>query len=464
MMVRIFNAYFPSRALLVCLAETILVASSFIVITIVFLGPDSDLFLVYEGGLAKILLVTLVFIVCMYYLDLYDSLVLTNRREILIRLLAAVGVGTVIIAILYKAYPEVQIDLHQFVPGIALVLLLIGGWRELVVRGLSSRHLVERALLVGEGPLAIDLAEQFTTRPEIGIQLVGFVSDNPARMNGAPLECLGSCDQLIPAVKKSAATRLVVALEERRGTLPVESLLWLKTDHSIRVQDGADVYETLTGKLPIDSLRLSWLLFSPGFRVSPRFLFCKRVLSLAISTLLLILCLPLMALIAIIIRLDSTGPPILCQRRVGQHGRTFVLYKFRSMFDGADADGNHAPVGDDDARVTRVGRILRRTRLDELPQLYNILRGDMHFVGPRPFVPDQEEELVQQIPLYSQRWVAKPGVTGWAQVRRGYNSTLADNKEKLAYDLFYIKNMSAGLDLLILFMTIKILLLGRGGR
>ena len=464
MMVRILNAYFPARALLVCLGETILVAMSFLLVTRVYLGPDAELFLAYEGGAAKILLVTLVFIVCMYYLDLYDSLVLTNRREILVRLLAAIGIGTLIFALLYTAYPGAQIDLHQFVPGICLVLVLIGIWRELVVRGLSSHHLVERALLLGEGPLAIDLAEQFVKRPEIGIRLVGYVSDDPGRMNGLPLEYLGRCDRLISAVKKSGATRLVVAVEERRGILPVEGLLSLKTGHSVRVQDGVDVYETLTGKLPVQSLRLSWLLFSPGFRVSRSLLFNKRLLSVVVSGLLLVLTSPIMLLIALIIRLDSPGPVIFRQTRVGQHGKIFVLYKFRSMFDGSDANGAHPPLGDYDGRMTRVGRILRRTRLDELPQLYNILRGDMHFVGPRPFIPEQEQELIQKIPLYGQRWVVKPGVTGWAQVKRGYCVTLEDNQEKLAYDLFYIKNMSVRLDLLILFVTVKILLLGRGGR
>jgi len=169
-----------------------------------------------------------------------------------------------------------------------------------------------------------------------------------------------------------------------------------------------------------------------------------------------------MLLIVLAIRLDSPGPAIFRQKRVGRGGKTFTLYKFRSMFDGLQAD--HRPAEKEDDRITRLGSVLRRTRLDELPQLYNILRGDMHFVGPRPFVPEQEHELVTAIPFYNQRWNVKPGATGWAQVNRAYCATVEDNAEKLAYDLFYIKNMSISLDLLILFKTIKILLLGRGGR
>jgi lipopolysaccharide/colanic/teichoic acid biosynthesis glycosyltransferase len=171
-----------------------------------------------------------------------------------------------------------------------------------------------------------------------------------------------------------------------------------------------------------------------------------------------------MALIALAIRLDSNGPAIFRQKRVGLRGEIFTLFKFRTMRNGVEQDENYLPAGRTDSRFTRLGRLLRRTRMDELPQLFNILRGDMHFVGPRPFVPNQESECVEKIPYYRQRWVVKPGATGWAQVNRGYNVTMEDNQDKLGYDLFYIKNISVGLDLLILFKTMKILLLGRGAQ
>ena len=224
------------------------------------------------------------------------------------------------------------------------------------------------------------------------------------------------------------------------------------------------MYEAITGKLPIESLRLSWLLFSPGFQVSRSLIIYKRVSSMIWSAAVLILASPLMALIALAVRLDSDGPAIFRQKRVGQHGKTFTLFKFRTMVYGIDQGEDYRPAEKADSRFTRLGKLLRRTRMDELPQLFNILRGDMHFVGPRPFVPNQEKECVELIPYYSQRWAIKPGATGWAQVNRGYNLTIEDNKDKLAYDLFYIKNISVGLDLLILFTTIKILLLGRGSQ
>jgi lipopolysaccharide/colanic/teichoic acid biosynthesis glycosyltransferase len=187
-------------------------------------------------------------------------------------------------------------------------------------------------------------------------------------------------------------------------------------------------------------------------------------MSLAISGVLLIVLAPVMALVAVAIALDSPGPVIFRQERLGRAGRPFTLFKFRSMYVGADRDAQPSPAQRRDPRITRVGRWLRRTRLDELPQLFNILRGDMYFVGPRPFVANQEEDCARHIPFYRQRWAVKPGATGWAQVQRGYCVTLEDNAEKLAYDLYYIKNISLGLDLLILFKTLKILLLGRGGQ
>jgi lipopolysaccharide/colanic/teichoic acid biosynthesis glycosyltransferase len=258
--------------------------------------------------------------------------------------------------------------------------------------------------------------------------------------------------------------QIIVAMGDRRGNLPVQQLLGLKAQ-GIDVRDGMDVYEALNRQVHVDSARLtSWLLFSGGYRVSKGMLFYKRLCSVIFSLLGFLVTLPLMGLIALVIRLDSEGPAIFRQERVGKDGKIFTLFKFRSMFDGADQDGKHKPAQIGDGRCTRVGRVLRRTRLDELPQLYNILRGDMYFIGPRPFVPDQEEKLATKIPYYEQRWTVKPGATGWAQVSRGYCATIEDNVEKLSYDLFYIKNMSMGLDFLVFLKTLKVLLLGRGGR
>lgn len=462
MVIRLFNAYFSSRTLLLALSEAFVVALAFTISCIFWLGRDADVFLNYEGGFTKITLITAVFMVCMYYGDLYDSLILTNRREVIIRLIQGSGVGTLVVAALYSAYPKTRLGVKNFALGLLLVLFLLWFWRELFLWLFRSKYLLERAILLGDGPLASKLAQEIISRPEFGLQLVGYVSPSPTEPRG-DLPYLGTPDHLSDIVRNRGARHVVVAMLDQRGKLPMEELLSIKTQCA-RVQDGAEIYEKLTGKLPIESLRLSWLLFSPGFHTSRRLSAYKWVFSVGLSLFLLLLTLPVMLLIALAIRLDSPGPVILRQKRVGKGGTIFTLYKFRSMFDGADAGQNHPPAEEQDGRVTSLGRLLRRTRLDELPQLYNILRGDMHFVGPRPFVPDQEQELVKIIPFYSQRWSVKPGATGWAQINRGYCTTIDDNADKLAYDLFYMKNMSISLDLLILFKTVKILLLGRGGR
>jgi lipopolysaccharide/colanic/teichoic acid biosynthesis glycosyltransferase len=230
------------------------------------------------------------------------------------------------------------------------------------------------------------------------------------------------------------------------------------------IQDAPDVYEAIAGKIFLNSLRPSEILFSNGFRVSRLTLLYKRLASIVLATAGILVAGPAMLLVALAIRLDSPGPAMFRQKRVGKGGKTFTILKFRSMRVNADAEGPPRPAMDHDDRVTRVGYWIRRLRIDELPQLFNILRGDMYFIGPRPFVPHAEAELTRQIPYYSQRWIVKPGATGWAQVNRGYCASLDDNVDKLGYDLFYIKNLSIGLDCLVLFQTLKIMLLGRGGR
>ena len=263
--------------------------------------------------------------------------------------------------------------------------------------------------------------------------------------------------------KQRVVQRVIVAMSDGRAKLPVDSLLDLKTA-GVAVQEGAEFYESATGRIPVNTARPSWLIFGPGFRISKVQSFYKRLVSLSISFIGIIVLSPLMLVTALAIWLDSPGPIIFRQVRIGMHGLPFTLYKFRTMYHEADQGRDPLSVQANDRRITRVGRRLRQFRLDEFPQLFNILMGHMALVGPRPFVCNQEFELVEQIPLYKQRWSVRPGATGWAQVQRGYCATLQDNVEKLAYDLFYIKNMSIGLDLLILLKTFEIVLAGIGGR
>ena len=463
-MIRLFHVSFPTRTLLLVVSEACLIILALLGATMVWLTNESVRWLNYEHGFLRILVVSFAFLLCMYYYDLYDSIVLGSIRKTLGRLTQALGTVCIILTLVYYGFPEVRIGRGIFLLGVSLVGLLLGAWRNLFVALNRSSYLGERAALLGGGPLALTLAREIEQRPELGVHLLGFLdcsTDMEKRSNG--IRRLGHLEELSAVIDRERISRVIVAMSDRRGRLPVSDLLRLKTQ-GLQVLDGADFYETISGKVSVDLLRASRLVFSPGFCVSRTLLFYKRVASIVLSLLGLIILLPAMALIAVAIWLDSGSPVIFRQQRVGKEGNLFTLLKFRSMRTGVDSNSGFKAATENDERFTRLGRWLRRTRLDELPQLYNILRGDMDFVGPRPFAREEEEKLAEQIPFYSHRWAVKPGATGWAQVHRSYCASVEDNIEKLSYDLFYIKNMSVGLDLLILFQTTKILLLGRGAR
>jgi sugar transferase (PEP-CTERM system associated) len=462
-MIRLLNAYFPKRTLFLGISEGCLIALAFVAATIARLGTnDAAVLLSYEQGGVKILMMSALVLACMYYFDLYQSSILSNRREVYSRLIQVLGTVCILLALLYYVYPSLALGRGILAIGLSFVAVILLLWRRFFLAVNSLPQFAERVLILGDGPLAESLVAELGARPELGLRVVGQLkgheNENPILSSGE-----NPADQFLDLVDTYNAKRIVVAMNERRGNLPVQALLQLKS-RGVAIQDGAELYEAATGKLPIESLRLSWLLFSAGLEVSHPLQVYKRVSSVIWSTIALILAFPLMVVVAIAIRLDSRGPAIFRQKRVGLHGEIFTLFKFRSMKDGIDRDENHQPAERTDIRFTRLGKLLRRTRLDELPQLFNILRGDMHFVGPRPFVPNQEREYVEKLPYYRHRWAVKPGATGWAQINRGYNVTLEDNRKKLAYDLFYIKNISIGLDLLILFKTAKLLILGRGGQ
>jgi sugar transferase (PEP-CTERM system associated) len=400
----------------------------------------------------------------MYYFDLYGSSILRSRREIVIRLTQVVGTVYSLSVLLYYLYPPLELGRGIFVIGLLLAATALLLWRELFLMINRVPKFSARTLVLGDGPMGQSLVRELGLRPELGMRVVGQLKTLENGHNKSAL--ISTADQtetFLKSVNFYQPDHIVVALSERRGCFPMEALLQLKS-RGVYIHDSTDLYEAVTGKIPPEAVRMSWLLFSHGFRISRRLVVCKRAISFVLSFIGVVITLPLMGLIALAIFLDSGGPVIFKQERVGQNGRIFILYKFRTMVVGTDDGRNPQPTEIADTRFTRIGRALRRTRLDELPQLFNILVGDMEFIGPRPFVPNQERDCLENIPHYRHRWTVRPGVTGWAQVNRGYNVTIEDNKEKLAYDLYYIKNQSIGLDLLVLLKTMKVLLLGLGSR
>lgn len=460
-MVRLLNAYFPRRVLFLGISEWCLVALAFVAATIARLGmTDASVLLSYEQGFLKISILAAAFIVCMYYFDLYDSSVLSNKREVVTRLVQVLGTVSIVLACLYYVYPPLELGRGIFLIGFTIVGVILLLWRRLFLAINGLPQFAERAVIFGDAPLRRLLLDELSTRPELGLRIVGQISED----TGEP-QCPDgpSREDLARLVEFERATRIILAMDERRGRLPVEQLLRLKC-RGVLVQDGADLYEAMTGKVPYQSLRFGWLLFSPGLETSRLTLALKRAVSFWFSALGLFIALPLIPFIVAAIKLCSPGPVFYKQKRVGCDGQYFDCYKFRTMRADAEAETGPAFATDDDPRVNSVGRFLRTSRLDEIPQLWNVLKGDMNLVGPRPERPIFVERFKEEIPWYHLRHSIPPGVTGWAQVRYGYGNSVEDAKQKLGYDLFYIKNMSQGLDLLILFETIKIILLGRGAK
>ena len=413
--------------------------------------------------LSKIVVVTALCQLCFYYNDLYDLTVVNSNRELVVRLLQAAGAAAIVLAFTCIAFPKVMLDPSTFVTALGVFVVAVLTWRLAFNHFAHDPHLEERVLILGTGQTARILAQQIGRQQDFAYRLVGFVDESADRTLVRQHDILGSAVDIDRIVADRHVDRIVVGLSDRRGRLPIEQLLRAKMS-GVRVEDATTTYERLTGKILIDDLKPSWLIFSDGFRASRGTRFVKRMLDLSFSMILAIISAPFMALTALAIKADSAGPMLYSQERVGENGRVFKIYKFRSMHVDAERAGTPIWARDQDARVTRVGRFIRKARLDELPQLWNVMRGDMSFVGPRPERPFFVDHLAKEIPFYLQRQAVRPGITGWAQVKYQYGSTVEDAMEKLRYDLYYIKHLSIFFDLTIVLDTVKVILFGKGAK
>lgn len=401
--------------------------------------------------------------ICMYYLDLYDFNISWSPRKFFTRIIFSITSSMVILYLIYHVLLKSNFD-GKLSFGFLIMPVCLILWR-LAFFYLQEKIFKINILIFGTGTEARNLAKEILCRKHLGYEIKGVV-DNEYSLNGinvANLHMLGTAEQLQDIVKRESIDKVVVALPDRRGKLPMETLLTCKLQ-GVDVEEGVTFYEQISGKIALENLRPSWIVFSQDFTTSPLVLLLKRLLDIFLSVTGLVLATPVMLLIPILIKLDSRGPVLYLQTRVGQNGEDFTLVKFRSM--RADAEARTGPVfaGEDDDRITRVGQWLRTMRLDELPQLFNVLKGEMSFVGPRPERPFFVESLKKQVPYYIQRLSVKPGITGWAQVNYPYGVTTEDALEKLQLDLYYIKHMSLSLDLLIVLKTLKIAVSGEGAR
>ena len=454
-----------TRPLTLLIFEAALVYSCGVMAIYIRFGAQASDALGAEGGWLKTLLATVPVIASFYLFDLYDLSRIQSRGALLLRLSQSLAVGGLALALMFYAWPQMAPGRGFFPLSLLLTSAFMVAWRSLARSLLDHPSLAHRVLILGVGQDAIMIAREMLTRREAGYNVIGFVGDDPAEIGKSLINpsVVGVMSDLEAVVGRHRPDRIVIAKPYRRGRMPLDLLLKLKVRDGVSLDEADAFYENLTGKIVAERLRLWRLVLADASRWARLYRRARRLLDVALASVIALLTSPLMLLTALAIKLESRGPVFYLQERVGLNNTTFRIIKFRSMRVDAEANG---PVWahEADSRVTRVGRWIRKHRVDELPQLFNIIRGEMSLIGPRPERPVFIKQLEQRIPYYSERHLVKPGLTGWAQVRYPYGASLEDAREKHQYDLYYIKNQSPMLDALILLETARIVLFGRFSR
>jgi sugar transferase (PEP-CTERM system associated) len=393
-----------------------------------------------------------------YHMDHYR-----NLRIVAIRLAVSIVAGFLALAMIYYIIPALEIWRSAFIIGSLLGFVGILTTRAAFLQVTGLRNFGRRIAVLGAGKWAQRIEDLLRDEKRASFKCVGFIPMNGRAPEIDEDRVVTGVNSLADFARDQNVEEIVVAVEERRGGLPVQDLLACKLN-GVRVTDFSSFWERETGRVDLDALNPSWLIFSDGFAANRSQRAVKRVFDVLASLVLLAFSLPIIVITAVLIKLDSRGPVFYRQKRVGINGETFELLKFRSMTVDAERDGTPRWAEVNDPRVTRVGAIIRTTRIDELPQIFNVLKGDMSFIGPRPERPFFVEELSANIPYYSARHGVKPGISGWAQLNYPYGASIDDAREKLQYDLYYIKNYSVFLDLTVMIQTARVILWPQGVR
>ena len=462
-MIRLFRVFVPVGSLTLLTSEILLITSAFVLATYLVLEVDPTVFLLYDGGLARIFLVLGSILLGIHFHDLYSKIYVRSRVVLAQQLCLVMGVAFLVQGVVSYLDADLRVPIRVMIIGSMLAVIAIFTWRVLFSAYVLRVVAQDRLLLVGGSPLLEDIGKHIEEHPEMGLQVVGYVTgreDTDALPGGKVLGPVGALREIIEATHPD---RIVVGMTERRMRMPVAELLDLRFAGHI-IEEAAATYENVCGRVCLKELRPSQLIYSGELGPRRASMFYQTVINLIVATLGVIVATPLVLLTALAVRLSSAGPVLYRQVRVGMNGNPFTLYKFRSMRADAEAQTGAVWASKDDPRVTPVGRILRKLRIDEIPQLFNVLKGEMSIVGPRPERPEFVQALSEKIPYYRQRHCVRPGITGWAQVNYKYGDTLEDTIRKLEYDLYYIKNMSPSLDSYIIFLTVKAILLSRGSQ
>ena len=463
-MIRLFKVAVPASLLALMISEAALAWGLYLLAFMATSEEDWRIYLLYEGGGVQLLVAVCAVCAGVYFNDLYSQIRVYSRLRLVQQFCLVFGAAFLVQGMVSYLYPELALPRWEMIVGSSFALVALPAWRMLfdvfVLRVLHR----QRILFVGHNRLVRTVARTVTEKPHFAMEGVGYVAAAPLEKEIPGLgRWLGPPDEVARVYEAHRPDVIVVGLDERRGQMPVEQLLQLRL-RGVPIEDAAALYERVMWRVPIDALRPSQLIFSSGIGPDARKLALQRAYSFLFALAGIVITLPLMGLIWLAVRLSSPGPAIYRQRRVGRNGRVFEVLKFRSMYVDAEARSGAVWAAQNDPRVTPVGRWLRKLRLDELPQFFNVLRGEMSIVGPRPERPEFVEVLSQQIPFYNQRHTIPPGITGWAQINHKYGDTLQDTVTKLEYDLYYLKNLGFSLDLYILFHTVKVMLLSRGAQ
>ncbi len=392
-----------------------------------------------------------------HYFDLYEIAIHISFQEFFTNLLKAFIAAIVALTILYYMHPPVKVG--DYIPALTVPLAILAtlAFRVLWNALSDESSFTQRVMILGTGRAARAVLEDVLRYVHSGYEVLGVISEgdrNREEIMDYPV--LGVVSELPRLFREQPMDMIIVALDDQRGALPTEELLDLKMA-GVRIVDNVSFHELFSGKITLESLRPSWFVFSDGFKVSRLRLFLKRGFDIVTATVGLAVAMPLILLFSALIKMTSRGPVLYKQERTGRVGRSFYLLKFRSMRSDAEAGTGPVWAAQNDTRVTAVGKFIRRFRIDEIPQMWNVLKGEMSFVGPRPERPFFVKQLAGVVPYYNQRHVVKPGITGWAQVRYPYGASIEDAREKLQLDLYYIKHTNLGFDLKILLTTVKTL-------
>ena len=425
---------------------------------------DPAIWLWIDSGWIRLLVVVVSLMVGLHFHDLYSTIRVQSRIVLLQQICMVVGIGLLLQGLIAYLDANLRVPIRVMVLGSFISLAALFAWRiffsDFALRVIGA----ERLLFVGASPLLADIARHISLHPEAGLEVAGFVGDVEGQAVESPgAKILGYLPQLTDIVTAAKPNRIVVGMFERRNRMPMDELLELRFAGNI-IEEAANVYERVCGRICLTELRPSQLIYSGELGPGGGSLAYQAAVNLVVAVIGIIVSAPVMLLTALAVRLTSPGPILYRQVRVGLNGEPFTLYKFRSMRADAEVGTGAVWASKEDPRITKVGKLIRKIRFDELPQLFNVLRGEMSIVGPRPERPEFVKTLTERIPYYRQRHCILPGITGWAQINYKYGDTLEDVKTKLEYDLYYIKNMSLGLDLVIIFHTVKAMLLSRGAQ